>query len=554
MLDKLANVYYEVGYKVDESGFKKSDDMLKKVEGDVGSIANKITGALAIGATVAATLAVGINKATEQFAEFDYQLAKVNAKGDQTAESYKVLKDAAFEAGKSTIFTSKQAAKGLEYMAMAGWSAVDSSKALPAALDMAVVAGEDLSVVTDILTDQMTVFGLKAEQAGHFADLLAYGANKSNTSVAQLGEALKYAGPPMKALGSSVEETTALFMSMADGGIKASQAGTALRMSAIRLVKPTKESAKAMKQLRIEMLDKKTGEFKGMTSFIEQFTKATENMTKAERLRHLATIVGTESSSAFATVIEQGTDKINKNTEALKTNDGYAKKSANYLSGTLQGQLEATASKQEALSLKIGETFSPAKLQMVKQYNSLLDSMITKLSDSSEESQKLSDFSSGFTSIMIDGMKFVGEAIYDSVILPLKFVGNTLDTLSFGQFSKSIETFASDVTEIGEKKRVEQEYTNKLLLTEKKETTTKKEIINKELRVEKPVIPASQQLGMQTSIINKIGDIIINPPASTVKNEQDLGIFVKKTVQETLDLNNKKMLNKINPKKGANNK
>ena len=563
MSDKLANVYYEVGYKVDDSGLVKADDNLKKVGEKVkatkvdseglgssfGSIATKAAAFVAVAATVA-TLATGINKATNQFAEFDYQLTKVNAKGDQTTKSYNILKEAAFEAGKATVFSSTQSAKALEYMAMAGWSAVDSAKALPAVLDTAVVAGEDLSLVSDIITDQMTVFKLGANQAGHFADVLAYSANKSNTSIGMMGEAMKYAAPPMATLGSGAEEVAAIFMSMADGGIKASIAGTSLRTAALRLVSPSKEATKVMKKLRIETKDGNK-QFVGMTSILEQLEEKTRGMTNVQKAQVLETLFGKEAVTGIMVALEQGTKKIKANTEALKTNNGYARKSAEYMSQTLQGQILATASKQEALSLKIGETFAPAKLELVKTYNGLLDSMLDKLTKSTDETQKLSDFTVGFIDIMTEGMKFVGKAIEDAVILPLKFVGNTLDILTLGQFSKASNAFVQDVAEVGERKRAEQEFSR----TQLEKLTEKPFVPLPGAPARQKEKPLTELAGFNTGSTTfapayNFGDINVNVPAGTdINDPSQLGSLFRKSLKEELDLRDKKMLNQINPKK-----
>lgn len=584
MANKLADVFYEVGYKVNVAGLKKADGELLKVDDDVKkvkkgvddfgdsllAIGSEVVGIVAIGSAIIGT-AYKINQATNLFAEFDYQLAKVNAKGDQITESFNVLKQAAFEAGKNTVFSSKQAAQGLEYMAMAGWSAVDSAKALPAVLDTAVVAGEDLALVSDIMTDTMTVFKLGADQANHFADVLAYSANKSNTSIGMMGEAMKYAAPPMSVLGSSAEETAALFMSMADGGIKASQAGTALRASALRLVNPTKEANNVMRKLRLQTKDS-SGNFIGMTKILEQLELKTKNMTNAQKAQTLSVLFGTEAVSGIMVALEQGTDKIKKNTEALKNNQGYARKSAEYMANTLQGQILATASKQEALSLKIGETFAPAKLEMVKTYNSLLDSMLTKLTNNTDEVQKLSDFTVGFISIMTGGMKFVGKAIEDAVILPLKFAKNTLDILTFGQFSKSVNTFVEDVTEIGERKRAEQEfYRTRAEKFEKKEQEYKQvpgaPVREKksfsELTGYKPTfLPTKEKERIDNNIGNiRTGGTVFSPsynlsgmmfnfPQGTnLNNSKEVQDLVQKTVIKTLEERDKRLMNQIDPRR-----
>ncbi len=62
----------------------------------------------------------------------------------------------------------------------------------PGVMDLAAASGEELGAVSDIVTDGLTAFGLKAKDSGHFADVLAQTSSKANTDVRGLGEAFKY--------------------------------------------------------------------------------------------------------------------------------------------------------------------------------------------------------------------------------------------------------------------------------------------------------------------------------------------------------------------------
>lgn len=562
MANKLADVFYEVGYRVNEAGLKKADSELLKVDKDVKkvkkgtddfgnsllSIGSKVAGVVAVGSAIIGT-ANKINQATNLFAEFDYQLAKVNAKGDQTAESFNVLKQAAFEAGKNTVFSSKQAAQGLEYMAMAGWSAVDSAKALPAVLDTAVIAGEDLALVSDIMTDTMTVFKLGADQANHFADVLAYSANKSNTSIGMMGEAMKYAAPPMSVLGSSAEETAALFMSMADGGIKASQAGTALRASALRLVNPTKEANNVMRKLRLQTKDS-SGNFIGMTKILEQLEQKTKNMTNAQKAQTLSVLFGTEAVSGIMVALEQGTDKIKKNTEALKNNQGYARKSAEYMANTLQGQILATASKQEALSLKIGETFAPAKLELVKTYNDLLDYMLDKTEKNAETLNRIPNFLTGTLEIAKDIVKVIGE-IKDylesiPVVKLAKFVGEktTSKALKFVTGGYAVDYIA----ERGKKKSEQ----NKLELEKQEKSLENIKEFKPKSNLKENFIESGINRYNEFSPTYSFGDTNITisvPDGTNINNTNEISNIFKKVVRDELELRDKRLMNQIDPRR-----
>lgn len=48
-------------------------------------------------------------------------------------------------------------------------------------MNLAAASGEDLAMVSDIVTDSMTAFGLQAKDAAHFSDVLAMASAASNT-------------------------------------------------------------------------------------------------------------------------------------------------------------------------------------------------------------------------------------------------------------------------------------------------------------------------------------------------------------------------------------
>ena len=58
-------------------------------------------------------------------------------------------------------------------------------------INLAAAAGEDLAQVSDIVTDNLSAFGLRASDTAHFADVLAAAAANSNTNISIMGETFK---------------------------------------------------------------------------------------------------------------------------------------------------------------------------------------------------------------------------------------------------------------------------------------------------------------------------------------------------------------------------
>ena len=110
---------------------------------------------------------------------------------------------------------------------------------LPGIMNLAAASGEDLGSVSDIVTDAMTAFGMSADESARFADVLAQASSNSNTNVGMMGETFKYVAPVAGAYGYTVEDVAVATGLMANAGIKAEKAGTAMRTMLTNLAKPT---------------------------------------------------------------------------------------------------------------------------------------------------------------------------------------------------------------------------------------------------------------------------------------------------------------------------
>ena len=150
--------------------------------------------------------------------DFEAAMSKVQAISGATGDELETLSDKAKEMGSTTKFSASQSAEALQYMAMAGWDTTQMLEGLSGVMMLAAASGESLGVVSDIVTDAMTAFGMEASQAGDFADLLANTASNANTNVALMGETFKYAAPLFGALGYSAEDAALAIGLMGNAG------------------------------------------------------------------------------------------------------------------------------------------------------------------------------------------------------------------------------------------------------------------------------------------------------------------------------------------------
>lgn len=215
----------------------------KKTKG-FGSVGKTI--AKGVGTAVTAT-AVAAGKffvdAMNAGADFDSMMSEVQAVSGATGIEFDMLRQRAIELGSTTKFTATEAAGALYYMGMAGWDTEQMLNGIDGVLNLAAASGEDLATTSDIVTDALTALGLGADDAAHFANILAATATSANTNVGMMGETFKYVAPVAGSMSLAAEDMATAIGIMANQGIKASQAGTALRSILLRIGTDTGASA-----------------------------------------------------------------------------------------------------------------------------------------------------------------------------------------------------------------------------------------------------------------------------------------------------------------------
>ena len=340
---------------LDNSGIKTGLSKLnsltvKGLKVTTGAITGAITGtATALGGVATAAIKVG--------SDFEAQMSRVQAISGATGEDFQKLKDQAIQLGADTAFSASSAAEGMENLAAAGFTTTEIMDAMPGLLDLAAASGEDLASSSDIAASTLRGFGLAASEAGHVADVLAENANRTNSSVAETGEAMKYIAPLARASGISMEETAAAIGIMANAGIQGSQAGTTLRGALSRLSKPTKNMIEAMDELGISFYDS-NGKMKSLSEQVGMLRQATEGMTDEQKNNYLVTLYGQEALSGMLALINEGEGSLSELTKSYETCDGSAKAAADTMQDNLAGAIEQLGGSAETFGIVFYESVS----------------------------------------------------------------------------------------------------------------------------------------------------------------------------------------------------
>lgn len=385
---------------------------VKDVGGKIADVGQNLT------TKVTAPIVAGFGAAIKTTADFDAQMSKVQAISGATADEMAQLEAKAREMGATTKFSAIESSEALEYMAMAGWKTDQMLQGIDGIMHLAAASGEELGTTSDIVTDALTAFGYKAEDASRFADILAAAATNANTNVSMMGESFKYVAPVAGSLGYSAEDVSIALGLMANSGIKADMAGTSLRNMFQRLAKPTKESYNAMVQLGLsiadsegnaytfrEIMDQIRTSFADVNVDLEQYNKSLDAYDEmlqkgevsqerydemvnqlnvdllgtagSEKARYAAMLGGTRAMSGLLAIANATEDDYQKLAAAIdNSSDTFAK----LADGSVVPLSEALASGQEIL-----EQYNGAAEAMANTMEDNLEGDITKLKSALQE-------------------------------------------------------------------------------------------------------------------------------------------------------------------------
>lgn len=298
--------------------------------------------------------------------DFEASMSNVEALSGASGDELEALSDKAKEMGASTKFTAGESADALSYMALAGWNTQSMLEGISPVLNLAAAANMDLAQASDIVTDYLTAFGLKASDTTHFVDVMAYAMAHSNTDVIQLGEAYKACASTATSLGYSVEETTAVLATMANAGVKGGEAGTALNAIFTRLATNTKKCGDELANYGVNIYDAQ-GNMQSLSSILTGIAGVWDDLTDQEQANLAKTIAGTNQYSKLQTIMAgcseaaaEGGQSFSDYTEALNNCAGSADKMAGTMLDNMNGRLVLMQSAADGLKIAIGEDLTPA--------------------------------------------------------------------------------------------------------------------------------------------------------------------------------------------------
>jgi TP901 family phage tail tape measure protein len=316
----------------------------------------------------------GLGMAVKTFADFESAMKNVQAISNATQAEFVQLSDYAQKLGKDTVFSSKQAAEALYYMASAGYSVKDQMAATDSVLKLATATQWGLSQSAEFTATTITSFGLKASDAGRVVDVMAKATAMSQATMEKLGYALPYVATQAHQLGMSLETTTAALSLLYDGGLKGEMAGERLRGALNTLLDPTDKETKALERMGIT-IDQVSPATNTLSDIVKVFESHVKMVGDAQFNAANATKIFGDRAEGMTVLVGQGSAKLIEYENNLKNSAGAAQKMADIQQQALSKSFEQLKGSVENLLIKMGGQLAPTVKDVTKLLENFTDSI-----------------------------------------------------------------------------------------------------------------------------------------------------------------------------------
>lgn len=299
------------------------------------------------GALGGLSLAFALMTVVRSIASFERAMSSVAAVSGATGETFDRMTAKARQMGATTMFTATEAAEGMTFLAMAGFTAEQTVAAIEPSLQLAQAGMLDLATAADIASNVLSTFMLPAQETSKVGDIMATTAARANTNIRQMAEAIKFAGPMAAATGQDLGELSATIGVLGNAGLQGSTAGTGLRMMMLGLAAPTGTARKALRDLGADM-SKLNPETNNLITILEELKRVQLGVGDA------AQIFGARGANTVL-VLTQNLDKVKELNGEIQAGEGNLKKMADEMANNLYGSIKALESAMQELIFAVGD-------------------------------------------------------------------------------------------------------------------------------------------------------------------------------------------------------
>jgi TP901 family phage tail tape measure protein len=301
-------------------------------------------------------------------------MARVKIVGEDLSRGLKMdmesLGDAVLNTMTDSIFSMKDITNVMFEFAAAGkFTSEEIAEATEAIKNLAQATGfvGDLGRVAENTAAIMNIYGDQVQGVAEVTDVMAKVANDSVMSIQDIGIAMQYVGPIGVMAGQTFEEIAAALTVLSNQGLQASQAGRYLRQVFTYFAGRTPQSAKAMRQLGLEVIDAE-GNFRDLGDIVADLTVGLEGLTEQEQVNLLTRAFGVWGSQAMSALVNAeraATEASDRHAVSLSqvkegiNEEGFAAERAEELLATYEGRKKQLINTTKELIIQLGEKMLP---------------------------------------------------------------------------------------------------------------------------------------------------------------------------------------------------
>lgn len=329
----------------------------------MGSTLTGVAEKMAIPATA---IGGALVKSGQTFMDFEKIMTQAKIRSQATGEEFGKMMDAAIEYAGKYPASGAEVAQVFDTLAASGFKATQQIGMVPAVIEAAMAAGGDIQSTADNLSVLMNSYKLKGStveetkrNAAKISDILQTCANNGKIDMAGLANVMQYAAAPAAAAKVPMEDLAASIDLMANAGLEASQIGTSLRATMLRLAAEPKTTAKALQKLGVDVKGIANGDFSHFGDILDALRKKMEGLNELQQLEMAKGIVGVEAASGFVAMIKAGGQEYNRLRDAAKNSAGASTKAFEEMNNTIWGQIKGMESAIEEIFNVVGKALKP---------------------------------------------------------------------------------------------------------------------------------------------------------------------------------------------------
>lgn len=319
----------------------KSNKRLKRWESSASKSVDRVKKKF-IGLAAAYVGFQAVKNAINIHKEFTSAISDLSAITGAAGKDLEFLRQKSKEFGATTTLSASQAAEAFKLVASAKPDLLGNAEALAAvtkeAIILAEASGSTLPDAAKTLGSALNQFGLGAEDASRFINVLAAGSKFGASEIANTAEALKDSGLVAATTGTSFEELNAAIQTMSTVSLKGAEAGVGLRNVFLNLA--------------IQNNDLFKPSVVGLTGAISNLKKAQLDDVQLLEIFGKKNIIAAKALIKQSDVLEGMTAKLTDTTTAY---DQAAIKVDN-----LEGDTKKMNSAWEGSTILLGEKLDPA--------------------------------------------------------------------------------------------------------------------------------------------------------------------------------------------------